>query len=198
MGKSKKVPLAIAGTVLGILALRALRERRSESIDTEVARTEDADRPSEQAEDGDGRIGHDEIRGRALELNPSRTSYFAMSVLSAIVATAGLLLDSPAIVVGSMVIGSQIGSVLAGSVGIAIGDGPPVGRGFVEQVGQRVSPGFLSMTVGLCAGAAGDLATNTQRHLDQPVSVSVAYRDQQRADSSRRTHESGATRRNHN
>lgn len=162
----------------------------------EVAETEDADRPSEQVEDGDDRIGHDEIRGRALELNPSRTSYYAMSVLSAVVATAGLLLNSPAIVVGSMVIAPQVGSVLAGSVGIAIGDGRVVRRGFVEQVvglglaiaaatlfgialrqvgfvspllqvasieqvGHRISPGFLSMAVGLCAGAAGALGLAT-------------------------------------
>ena len=162
----------------------------------EVATTADADRPSEEAEEGDERIGHDEIRGRALGLNPSRTSYYAMSVLSALVATAGLLLNSPAIVVGSMVIAPQVGSVLAGSVGIAIGDGPLVRRGFIEQVvglglaivaatlfgvalrqvsfvspllqvesieqvGQRISPGFLSMTVGLCAGAAGALGLAT-------------------------------------
>lgn len=43
MGKSKKVPLAIAGTVLGILALRALRERRSESTDAEPRETEQED-----------------------------------------------------------------------------------------------------------------------------------------------------------
>lgn len=162
----------------------------------EVATTEDADRPSEQVEEGDERIGHDEIRGRALEVNPSRTSYYAMSVLSAIVATAGLLLNSPAIVVGSMVIAPQVGSVLSGSVGIAIGDGPLVRRGLVEQVlglglaivaatlfgitlrqvglvspllqvarieqvGHRISPGFLSMAVGLCAGAAGALGLAT-------------------------------------
>jgi len=162
----------------------------------EVAATEDADRPSEQVEEGDDRIGHDELRGRALGMNPGRKSYYAMTVLSAIVATAGLLLNSPAIVVGSMVIAPQVGSALAGSVGIAIGDGPLVRRGFVEQVvglglaivaatlfgaalrqvafvspllqvvsveqvGQRISPGFLSMTVGLCAGAAGALGLAT-------------------------------------
>ena len=41
----------------------------------------------------------------------------AMTVSSAIVATVGLLLDSPAIVVGSMVIAPLIGSALAASVG---------------------------------------------------------------------------------
>lgn len=162
----------------------------------ELAATEAADRPSEHVEQGDERIGHDELRGRALGLNPSRTTYYAMSVLSAIVATAGLLLNSPAIVVGSMVIAPQVGSVLAGSVGIAIGDARIMRRGFIEQVvglglaivaatlfgitlrqvgfvspllqissieqvGHRISPGFLSMMVGLCAGAAGALGLAT-------------------------------------
>jgi len=159
-------------------------------LSAEMATTGAVDRPSEQIEEGDDRIGHDEIRGRALEMNPGRTTYYAMTILSAIVAAAGLLLDSPAIVVGSMVIAPQVGSALAGSVGMALGDGPLVRRGFVEQVlglglaivaaavlgvslrqvafvspllqvtaveqiGQRISPGFLSMAVGLCAGAAG-------------------------------------------
>lgn len=156
----------------------------------EMATTAADDRPSEQVESGDDRIGHDEIRGRALGLNPGRATYYAMTILSAVVAAAGLLLDSPAIVVGSMVIAPQVGSALAASVGIALGDRSLVRRGFVEQVvgltvaivaatvlgvalkqlafvspllqvtsveqiGQRISPGFLSMAVGLCAGAAG-------------------------------------------
>lgn len=48
----------------------------------EVAATEDADRPSEQVEQGDDSVGHDELRGRALGMNPGRRSYYAMTVLS--------------------------------------------------------------------------------------------------------------------
>ncbi|AAV45628.1 unknown [Haloarcula marismortui ATCC 43049] len=123
-------------------------------------------------------------------MNPGQGTYYGLTVLSAIVATAGLLLDSPAIVVGSMVIAPQVGSALIASVGttlsdrrlivdgvrdqllglaVAIGSAALFGlfirySGFVpgqlrvttvQQIVQRISPGFLSLVVGLCAGAAG-------------------------------------------
>ncbi|WP_336338904.1 TIGR00341 family protein [Haloarcula brevis] len=145
---------------------------------------------SDSARQHEDRISHDELRGRAVGMNPGQGTYYGMTVLSAIVATAGLVLDSPAIVVGSMVIAPQVGSALIASVGttlsdrrlivdgvrdqllglaVAIGSASLFGlfirhSGFVpgqlrvttvQQIAQRISPGFLSLAVGLCAGAAG-------------------------------------------
>ncbi|SIR81705.1 TIGR00341 family protein [Haladaptatus litoreus] len=146
--------------------------------------------------DEDDSIATDEIRTKALGMNPSPVTYYAMTVLSAIVATAGLLLDSPAIVVGSMVIAPQVGSAMTASVGLVLNDRHMIIDGLrsqilglgvaivsatifgwalksaqfippslnvvtVNQISQRISPGFLSVAVGLCAGAAGALGLAT-------------------------------------
>lgn len=66
------------------------------------------------------RISNEEIRTKVRNLNPRPTTYYSMTVLSAFVATAGLLLDSPALVVGSMVIAPQIGAALTASVGTTL------------------------------------------------------------------------------
>lgn len=63
------------------------------------------------------RISRQELETEARELTPSFTIYIAMTLISAIVATAGLLLDSAAVVVGSMVIAPLIGPALSASVG---------------------------------------------------------------------------------
>jgi uncharacterized hydrophobic protein (TIGR00271 family) len=55
-------------------------------------------------------------------------------VVSAVVATAGLLLDSPAVVVGSMVIAPLIGPAMTASVGTVVVDDELFGRGVKLQV----------------------------------------------------------------
>ncbi|WP_323677137.1 TIGR00341 family protein [Halorubellus sp. PRR65] len=142
-----------------------------------------------EQEEGDA-IATEEIRSKAVGMTPNARTYYAMTLLSAVVATAGLLLDSPAIVVGSMVIAPQVGSAMAASVGAAVGDRrlllaglrsqvlglalaicaatafglglktaafvpPSLNVDTVTQIASRISPGFLSIAVGLCAGAAG-------------------------------------------
>ena len=68
------------------------------------------------------RIARQELLTEARELTPSFDVYATMTVISAVVATAGLLLDSPAVVVGSMVIAPLIGPALAASVGTVVND----------------------------------------------------------------------------
>ncbi|WP_458209477.1 TIGR00341 family protein [Haladaptatus sp. NG-SE-30] len=146
--------------------------------------------------DQDDSIATEEIRTKALGMNPSPVTYYVMTVLSAIVATAGLLLDSPALVVGSMVIAPQVGSAMTTSVGLVLNDRDMIREGLrsqvlglgvaivgatifgwalktaqfippalnvatVNQISQRISPGFLSFAVGLSAGAAGALGLAT-------------------------------------
>ena len=79
----------------------------------------------EEYEDGDvgsDRISRQELQAEADDLTPSLPVYVVMTVISAIVATAGLLLDSPAVVVGSMVIAPLIGPALGASVGTVVDD----------------------------------------------------------------------------
>lgn len=68
------------------------------------------------------RIAREEIRTSAREMSPELPTFIAMTVISAVVATAGLLLDSPAVVVGSMVIAPLIGPAMGASVGTVLGD----------------------------------------------------------------------------
>lgn len=147
-------------------------------------------------EGGEQSISRDEIRSTVLEMHPSRVAYYSMTVLSAVVAAAGLLLDSAAVVVGSMVIAPQVSSALATSVGIAISETRLIKTGLVSQVvglaiaivgatvfgfvlrlagivpsslvlstvsqiGQRISPGVLSLVIAFAAGAAGALGLAT-------------------------------------
>ncbi|CAI49428.1 DUF389 family protein [Natronomonas pharaonis DSM 2160] len=71
---------------------------------------------------GDERISRDELRTKARNLSRSTPNYLAFTIISAVVATAGLLEDSASIVVGSMVIAPLIGPAMASCVGTVIND----------------------------------------------------------------------------
>ena len=75
----------------------------------------------EEAE-ADSRISRAELKTRANDLLPTRLTFFTMTAVSAIVATAGVLMDSAAVVVGSMVIAPLVGPALSASVGTVIDD----------------------------------------------------------------------------
>ncbi|WP_256545991.1 TIGR00341 family protein [Halobellus inordinatus] len=78
---------------------------------------------AEEEENGNGdRIAREELVARADEMAPTVRPYVLMTAVSAVVATAGLLLDSPAVVVGSMVIAPLIGPAMAASVGTVVDD----------------------------------------------------------------------------
>ncbi|AGB37168.1 TIGR00341 family protein [Natronococcus occultus] len=94
----------------------------------------------------DDSISRAEIRSKALNMTPGPVTYYVMTLLSAIVATAGLLLDSPAIVVGSMVIAPQISAALTGTVGLVLDDR------------QMFVDGVSAMVVGLIVAMLGAFA----------------------------------------
>ncbi|APX97280.1 TIGR00341 family protein [Natronorubrum daqingense] len=76
----------------------------------------------EKGDVGSDRISRQELQAEANSLTPTFGIYATMTIVSAVVATAGLLLDSPAVVVGSMVIAPLIGPALGASVGSVIDD----------------------------------------------------------------------------
>jgi uncharacterized hydrophobic protein (TIGR00341 family) len=80
------------------------------------------------------RIAREELVARAQDLAPKFSTYVLMTVVSVVIATAGLLLDSPAVVVGSMVIAPLIGPAMATAVGSVIDDDALFGRGLKLQV----------------------------------------------------------------
>lgn len=83
---------------------------------------------------GDIRIAREELASRARDLVLAWPTYAVLTLISAIIATAGLLMDSPATVVGSMVIAPLIGPSLAASVGTVIGDEELFHRGVKLQI----------------------------------------------------------------
>lgn len=83
---------------------------------------EEEDASADEAEEDEitTRISRDELQTRAQDLLPSRRVYATMTVVSAVIATAGVLMDSAAVVVGSMVLAPLIGPSLAASVGTVL------------------------------------------------------------------------------
>lgn len=96
-------------------------------------RFEELEERYEEEDDNENRIAREELHARAKELAPTFDAYLIMTVVSAVVATAGLLLDSPAVVVGSMVIAPLIGPAMATSVGTVVDDREMFRRGVKLQ-----------------------------------------------------------------
>ncbi|MHB9287047.1 TIGR00341 family protein [Halobacteriales archaeon Cl-PHB] len=97
-------------------------------------------------DDADQRIAREELVAAASDLAPTTWTYIAMTVVSAVIATAGLLLDSPAVVVGSMVIAPLIGPAMAASVGTVVNDTDLFRRGVRLQI-SGLLVAILSATV---------------------------------------------------
>ncbi|QLC33540.1 TIGR00341 family protein [Halarchaeum sp. CBA1220] len=114
-----------------------------------------------EEEESEDRIAREEIIATAQDLAPRLVPFIVMTVVSAVVATAGLLLDSPAVVVGSMVIAPLIGPAMATSVGTVVDDREMFLRGVKLQ-----TVGFLTAV----AAAAGFAYLARVVHLVPPLS----------------------------
>ncbi|PSP79475.1 TIGR00341 family protein [Halobacteriales archaeon QS_1_68_20] len=101
-------------------------------IDTEVDIFGRAD-GAETDEDGHARIASAELHGKTEDLIPDFRTFVTMMVLSTIVATTGVLLDSPAVVVGSMVLAPPFGPAASASVGTVIDEPEPFWYGVSRQ-----------------------------------------------------------------
>ena len=75
-----------------------------------------------KSETSETKIAREELQTDAKNLVSGPRTYLTMTIISSVVATAGLLLDSAATVVGSMVIAPLIGPALAASVGTVVDD----------------------------------------------------------------------------
>ncbi|MFB6151096.1 MAG: TIGR00341 family protein [Haloarculaceae archaeon] len=106
-----------------VLDARTVVSRDFEKLEERYAEEEDSDR-----------IAREELVAAAEDLVPALPTYLVMTVVSAVIAAAGLLLDSPAVVVGSMVIAPLIGPAMAASVGTVVVDDEMFVRGVKLQV----------------------------------------------------------------
>lgn len=107
------------------------------NLHADVARTRDLDDYIERVVDGKEEsdfIAREELKARARDMVPSVLTYYMMTVLGVVVATSGLLLNSPAVVVGSMVLAPQLGAALTATVGIVTNDQEMIVNGLAEQL----------------------------------------------------------------
>jgi uncharacterized hydrophobic protein (TIGR00341 family) len=115
----------------------------------------------------DERISREELQTKARNLSRSTTNYIALTLISAVVATAGLLQDSAAVVVGSMVIAPLIGPAMASCVGTVVSDDALFWEGVRSQViGLTIAVGSATL---FAAGYRATLAPELELLLIQQV-----------------------------
>jgi len=107
-----------------IVAAETVLSRRFEKLKDEY----ETERPSDET------IAREELQTKAEGLASNFNTYVIMTIVSSVIATAGLLLDSAATVVGSMVIAPLIGPAMAASVGTVVNDEKLFRRGVKMQI----------------------------------------------------------------
>ncbi|MFC7132748.1 MULTISPECIES: TIGR00341 family protein [Salinibaculum] len=80
------------------------------------------------------RISREELYARAQDLAPANSTFFAFLILSTVIATTGLLLDSAATIIGAMVVAPLMGPAISASVGAILDDPKMASRGVTLQV----------------------------------------------------------------
>jgi len=80
------------------------------------------------------RIAREELVARAEELAPATSTFFAFLILSTVIATGGLLLDSAATIIGAMVVAPLMGPAISASVGTVLDYRKLASRGVILQV----------------------------------------------------------------
>ncbi|MFC7229334.1 TIGR00341 family protein [Salinirubellus salinus] len=94
------------------------------------------------------RISREELHARAQDLAPANSTFFAFIVLSTVIATTGLLLDSAATIIGAMVVAPLMGPAISASVGTVLDDAKMASRGVRLQVSGLV----VAILVGAALG----------------------------------------------
>ncbi|MFO7833080.1 MAG: TIGR00341 family protein [Halohasta sp.] len=80
------------------------------------------------------RISREELYARAQDLAPANSTFFAFLLLSTVIATTGLLLDSAATIIGAMVVAPLMGPAVSASVGTILDDPGMTRRGVRLQI----------------------------------------------------------------
>nr|WP_303647671.1 TIGR00341 family protein [Haloarchaeobius sp. HME9146] len=122
-------------------------------------------------EETSNRISREELKSQAREMAPEVPAYALLTVVSVVIATAGVLLDSAAVVVGSMVIAPLIGPAMAASVGTVLDDADLFSRGARLQI--------LGLVLAVVAAAAFAALLRTL-HLIPPMDILTVGQVQER------------------
>jgi len=95
------------------------------------------------------RISREELIARAEDLAPATSTFLAFLVLSTIIATGGLLLDSAATIIGAMVVAPLMGPAISASVGTVIDERGLASRGIRLQVTGLLLAIAVAAAIGL-------------------------------------------------
>ena len=140
------LPTPAVEGVLDDLNAAGLRDEYTVVTSAEAVETPNFEGLQDRYEEQENKdIAPEELRSRTLEMDQRTVIYYAMTLLSAMVAASGLLLDAPTVVVASMVIAPQVGSALKTSVGTVFDDRRMIVEGLRSQ--------FLGLLLAI-AGAA--------------------------------------------
>ncbi len=92
------------------------------------------ERYQESEEVDESKVARQELKASAENLSPSSPTYYLLLLAASLIASAGILLDNAAIVVGSMVIAPLIGPAMASCVGTIINDESLFYSGVKKQI----------------------------------------------------------------
>lgn len=98
---------------------------------------------------GGYRISREELTARAEDLAPTTSTFFIFNIISAIIATTGLLLNSVATIIGAMVIAPLMGPAISTSVGAVFADRDMTSRGITLQITGLLSAVTAAAIFGL-------------------------------------------------
>lgn len=124
-------------------------EQFTVSLSAEFAQVEGLDSVQDKWANTPNKIAPRTLRSKAKDIRLNTWSYLWLMFLSTIVATAGLLLGSPAVIVGSMVIAPLVGPMLTASVGAVRNDR--------QMVVQSLHMQALGLGVAILGGAVVSL-----------------------------------------
>jgi len=119
---SAPVPSDAIGYLLGELTAAGVADEQLVIGSLESAQTPHSEALQSRFASGFDPLTQAEITAKARDMSQDPISFLAMIFFSAVIAAAGLLIGSPAVVVGSMVIAPIVGPVLTATVGAAVGD----------------------------------------------------------------------------
>ena len=133
------VPNAAVGTVFDILEETGVDEDvYTVVLEAEAVATAESDKLRDRYSGHYAPLTWTEMRAKTQDLTTDRYSYVGMMALSAVIAATALLMDSPAVLVGSMVIAPLANPVITASVGTLSADREMVTASLVRQVGGVV------------------------------------------------------------
>lgn len=140
----------------------------------EIARSPTEDALRDRYARTGGRFEQAALDSKVWDMRRGTRTFLVLMALSAGIATVGLVTDTPAIVVGAMVITPLLTPVLSVGVGAAVGDGQMVREGVTSQLAGLATAALVGAAIGLVARAI-DLLPDALAVAELPlVTVRVA------------------------